>query len=49
MEAVIITRRRHFILHQVHLIIKYIIQHMYRANIPQKMLRLRASMLNGNG
>ena len=49
MEAVIITRRRHFILHQAPLITKYIIQHMYRTNTPQKMLRLRASMLNGNG
>ena len=39
MEAVIITRRRHFILHQLPLIIKYIIQHMYRANIPQQMLK----------
>ena len=39
MEAVSITRRRHFLLHQVPLIIKYLIQHMHRANIPQQMLK----------
>ena len=40
-EAVIITCRRHFILHQVPLIIKYIIQHMYLANISQKRQMLK--------
>ena len=50
MEAVIITPRRHsFLYHQVPLIIKYIIQHMYLANIPQKMLTLRSSKLKWPG
>ena len=50
MEAVIITRRRHsFLNYQVPLIIKYIIQHMYLANIPQQMLTLRSSKLEWPG